>query len=239
MDILENINELGNKLINNEELKNIQEGFIQSKIGQIVNSAIDFRLKEILPDFVEDEVIEVKDALFTGGLKEGIDTAIENAINLGKNIVGIFNENFKDIDQVEKSLEKGEIIEGISDSIDFIVNKLEKSNIISTNISELIKNGKNLILGNVDSNIQNEFNSELKSLKKIEKYIKNWEKYYSEKNIEGLNTEFNKIKKQLKNIIPLENIINNVRKIENINQLIKNSDEFNFDEVYLNIAEKI
>ena len=239
MDILENINELGNKLINNEELKNIQEGFLQSKIGQIVNSAIDFGLKEILPDFVEDEVIEVKDALFTGGLKEGIDTAIENAINLGKNIVGIFNENFKDIDQVEKSLEKGEIIEGISDSIDFIVNKLEKSNIISTNISELIKNGKNLILGNVDSNIQNEFNSELKSLKKIEKYIKNWEKYYSEKNIEGLNTEFNKIKKQLKNIIPLENIINNIRKIENINQLIKNSDEFNFDEVYLNIAEKI
>lgn len=239
MDILENINELGNKLINNEELKNIQEGFLQSKIGQIVNSAIDFGLKEILPDFVEDEVIEVKDALFTGGLKEGIDTAIENAINLGKNIVGIFNENFKDIDQVEKSLEKGEIIEGISDSIDFIVNKLEKSNIISTNISELIKNGKNLILGNVDSNIQNEFNSELKSLKKIEKYIKNWEKYYSEKNIEGLNTEFNKIKKQLKNIIPLENIINNVRKIENINQLIKNFDEFNFDEVYLNIAEKI
>lgn len=239
MDILENINELGNKLINNEELKNIQEGFLQSKIGQIVNSAIDFGLKEILPDFVEDEVIEVKDALFTGGLKEGIDTAIENAINLGKNIVGIFNENFKDIDQVEKSLEKGEIIEGISDSIDFIVNKLEKSNIISTNISELIKNGKNLILGNVDSNIQNEFNSELKSLKKIEKYIKNWGKYYSEKNIEGLNTEFNKIKKQLKNIIPLENIINNVRKIENINQLIKNSDEFNFDEVYLNIAEKI
>ena len=239
MDILENINELGNKLINNEELKNIQEGFLQSKIGQIVNSAIDFGLKEILPDFVEDEVIEVKDALFTGGLKEGIDTAIENAINLGKNRVGIFNENFKDIDQVEKSLEKGEIIEGISDSIDFIVNKLEKSNIISTNISELIKNGKNLILGNVDSNIQNEFNSELKSLKKIEKYIKNWEKYYSEKNIEGLNTEFNKIKKQLKNIIPLENIINNVRKIENINQLIKNSDEFNFDEVYLNIAEKI
>lgn len=239
MDILENINELGNKLINNEELKNIQEGFLQSKIGQIVNSAIDFGLKEILPDFVEDEVIEVKDALFTGGLKEGIDTAIENAINLGKNIVGIFNENFKDIDQVEKSLEKGEIIEGISDSIDFIVNKLEKSNIISTNISELIKNGKNLILGNVDSNIQNEFNSELKSLKKIEKYIKNWEKYYSEKNIEGLNTEFNKIKKQLKNIIPLENIINNVRKIENINQLIKNSDEFNFYEVYLNIAEKI
>lgn len=239
MDILENINELGNKLINNEELKNIQEGFLQSKIGQIVNSAIDFGLKEILPDFVEDEVIEVKDALFTGGLKEGIDTAIENAINLGKNIVGIFNENFKNIDQVEKSLEKGEIIEGISDSIDFIVNKLEKSNIISTNISELIKNGKNLILGNVDSNIKNEFNSELKSLKKIEKYIKNWEKYYSEKNIEGLNTEFNKIKKQLKNIIPLENIINNVRKIENINQLIKNSDEFNFDEVYLNIAEKI
>lgn len=239
MDILENINELGNKLINNEDLKQLQEGFLQSKVGQIVNSAVDFGLREILPDFVEDEVIEVKDALITGGLKEGIDTAVENAINLGKNIIGIFNENYKNIDQVENSLKKGELIEGISSSIDFIVNKLEDSKIISTNVSDLIKNGKNLILGNVDNNMQNEFNNELKALKKIEKYIKNWEKHYSEKNIEGLNTEFNKIKKQLKNIIPLENIINNVRKIENINKLIENTNEFNFNEVYLDLAEKI
>lgn len=239
MDILENINELGNKLINNEDLKQLQEGFLQSKVGQIVNSAVDFGLREILPDFVEDEVIEVKDALITGGLKEGIDTAVENAINLGKNIIGIFNENYKNIDQVENSLKKGELIEGISSSIDFIVNKLEDSKIISTNVSDLIKNGKNLILGNVNNNMQNEFNNELKALKKIEKYIKNWEKHYSEKNIEGLNTEFNKIKKQLKNIIPLENIINNVRKIENINKLIENTNEFNFNEVYLDLAEKI
>lgn len=239
MDILENINELGNKLINNEDLKQLQEGFLQSKVGQIVNSAVDFGLREILPDFVEDEVIEVKDALITGGLKEGIDTAVENAINLGKNIIGIFNENYKNIDQVENSLKKGELIEGISSSIDFIVNKLEDSKIISTNVSDLIKNGKNLILGNVNNNMQNEFNNELKALKKIEKYIKNWEKHYSERNIEGLNTEFNKIKKQLKNIIPLENIINNVRKIENINKLIENTNEFNFNEVYLDLAEKI
>ena len=239
MDILENINELGNKLINNEDLKQLQEGFLQSKVGQIVNSAVDFGLREILPDFVEDEVIEVKDALITGGLKEGIDTAVENAINLGKNIIGIFNENYKNIDQVENSLKKGELIEGISSSIDFIVNKLEDSKIISTNVSDLIKNGKNLILGNVNNNMQNEFNNELKALKKIEKYIKNWEKHYSEKNIEGLNTEFNKIKKQLKNIITLENIINNVRKIENINKLIENTNEFNFNEVYLDLAEKI
>ena len=239
MDILENINELGNKLINNEDLKQLQEGFLQSKVGQIVNSAVDFGLREILPDFVEDEVIEVKDALITGGLKEGIDTAVENAINLGKNIIGIFNENYKNIDQVENSLKKGELIEGISSSIDFIVNKLEDSKIISTNVSDLIKNGKNLILGNVNNNMQNEFNNELKALKKIEKYIKNWEKHYSEKNIEGLNTEFNKIKKQLKNIIPLENIIINVRKIVNINKLIENTNEFNFNEVYLDLAEKI
>nr|MBP3680830.1 hypothetical protein [Clostridia bacterium] len=239
MDILENINELGNKLINNEELKRLQEGFLESKIGQIVNSAIDFGLKELLPDFVEDEVIEVKDAFITEGLKEGIDTAIENAINLGKNIIGIFNENYINIDQVENSLKKGEIIEGISSSLDFIINKLEKSKIISTNISELIRTGKDLILDNVDNNIENEFKNEVKSLKKIEKYIKNWEKYYSEKNIEGVTTEFNKIKKQFKNIIPLENIINEVRKIDNINQLIENSNEFNFDELYLNIAEKI
>ena len=83
------------------------------------------------------------------------------------------------------------------------------------------------------------YDEQILNQEKIEKYIKNWEKYYSEKNIEGVTTEFNKIKKQFKNIIPLENIINEVRKIDNINQLIENSNEFNFDELYLNIAEKI
>lgn len=239
MNILENINELGNKLINNEELKKLQDNFLESKMGQIANSAIDFGLREILPDFVEDEVIEVKDALIVGGIKEGISKAIENAIDLGKSILGIFDKNYVSIEQVGESLDKGELIDGISSSIDFVLDKVEDSKIISNNITSLIRNGKDFILGNINNDIKNEFSKEIESLKKIEKYINNWENYYAEKNINGLTKEFNKIEKQMKNIIPLENIVNNVKKIQNINELIKNTDDFNFDNIYLDLAEKI
>ena len=79
MDILENINELGNKLNNDLKLDNLQNLFLNTTVGRIANSAIDIGLKIILPDYMENEVIEVKDALIEEGIKEGITTAVENA----------------------------------------------------------------------------------------------------------------------------------------------------------------
>ena len=70
MEILENIKELGNKLENNLELKKLQDDFLKSNIGQIANIAIDLGLKALLPDKIENEVIEVKDALLTGGIEK-------------------------------------------------------------------------------------------------------------------------------------------------------------------------
>ena len=79
MELLENANEVGNKLINNinMNLENLQNNFLKTNIGQIANVAIDYGLRALLPDLVEDEVIEVKDALLTGGIEKGIDKAIE------------------------------------------------------------------------------------------------------------------------------------------------------------------
>lgn len=239
MDILENINELGNKLINNLNLENLQEKFLNSSLGQSVNVAIDAGLRCILPDFVEDEVIEVKDALITGGLKEALHTAGENAIQLGKKILGIENEEFTSIEQAENAVEKGEFISKISEGIDNVLNFLDNKNIISEKITSDIKNGKDLILDNINNNVNNEFSDEKKALEKIEKYIGNWEKYYSKKDTEGLTKEYNKIEKQMKKILPLEDIIKNVNKIRNINELIKNSEDFDFSNVYLDLAENL
>lgn len=239
MDILENINEIGNKLANNLDLKNIQERFLESTIGQIANSAIDFGIKAALPDYIEDEVIDVKNALINGGIKEGVNTAIENAVKLGKNILGIENSSFENLGQAQETLNKGKVLEGISDGIDFVINKLENSKIISENISSLIKGGKDLIINNINNNIENEFSNEMKALEKINKYIDNWKECYNNKDLKGLNNQFNKIEKQMKKILPLENILNNVKKIENINELINNSDNFNFDNIYLDLASAL
>lgn len=240
MEILENINNIGDKLKNiNLDFSKMQENFLESKIGQIANSALDVGLKKILPDFLEDEVIEIKDTLLSEGLTEGVNKAIESAIDLGKTAMGIFTGEFESIEQAKDALEKGGMLEGISDGLDYVLEKLENSNIISNNISTLIKSGKELIINNIDSNVDIEFNDEIESLNKINNYIEKWEKSYSDKDIEGLNKQYKNIQKEMKKIMPLEKILNNVKKIENINELINNSKDFNFDSVYLDLAENI
>ena len=91
----------------------------------------------------------------------------------------------------------------------------------------------------IENNINEEFVFEKKVMDKIDKYTNNWMNFYKDKNLEGLNKEFKKIQNQIKKIVPLENIINNMNKMININELIKNSEDFDFNEVYLNLAENL
>lgn len=239
MEVLENINELGNKIVNNLNIENLQNNFLKTNIGQIANNAIDIGLKMILPDTVENEVIEVKDALISGGIDDAITTAVENAIKIGKKALGIKKINFESVGQAESALLNGDLKKGISNGIDFVIDKLNKSQILPDKICSIIKNGKDLILNQTTNDIKNDFSEEKKAVEKIEKYILNWEKCYKMKDLNGLNKEFNKIQKQMKKIIPLEKLIKNVNKIENINELIKNTDNFDFSNIYLDLAENI
>ena len=238
IELLENINEIGEK-IRNIDFKEMQENFLESTIGKIANSALDTGLKSLLPDFLEKEIIDVKDTILKEGFSEGVNKAIETATNLGKSAMGIFTGNFESIEQAEKVLEKGGLLETISDGLDYVIEKLEDSKIISNNISDLIKSGKDLIINMLDNDIKNEFLKEKNSLSNIENYFKEWENNYLAKNIEGLNINYEKIKNKIEEILPLENTYNNIQKIENINELINNSNNFNFDPVYLDLAKNV
>lgn len=238
MDILENIKDFGNNLMESDFGK-LQDNFLKSKIGQVVNFAVNEGLRYILPDFVEDEVIEIKDTLFTGGLKEAADKAVEKAVDLGKTAIGIFTGNFENISQAANAIKKGGLIDGISSGIDDVLEDLTKSNILPASVSKIIKNGKKELLNNVEKNIKNEFLEENNSLEKLEKYIENWKDNYSQKDLQGLKKEFSKIKKEEKNILPIKNIIENINKIKNIHSLIENNANFDFDNIYLQLSEKL
>ena len=47
-------------------------------------------------------------------------------------------------------------------------------------------------------------------------------KCLEQKDLTGMNREYNKIKKKLENLLPIENTIQEARSIENIQTLIKN-----------------
>lgn len=46
-----------------------QNNFLDSTLGKVIDSAIDVGLRMILPDFVEEGIIGVKDALIQGRFK--------------------------------------------------------------------------------------------------------------------------------------------------------------------------
>ena len=63
--------------------ENTQKSFLETSLGKTINTAVDIGIRAILPDFVEEQVINVKDNLLNYGLKEGIRKTIDDAIDLG------------------------------------------------------------------------------------------------------------------------------------------------------------
>ena len=239
MDIENNLNQINN--INQELVteKN-QNNFLESTLGKTINAAVDIGLRWVLPDLIEDEVIDIKNSLIKGGLKEGIDTTINKAINFGKSAMGIFTGNFESISQAQSAVKTGGIIDGISNVIDVVLNKTTKSGLIDKNISSLIKNGKNVILDNVSKNIEETFTSQLEGIEKLAKYENNWKNYYQEKDFNGMEREYQKIKSKLNELMPIENTIKEARTIENLHEIIKNNGQnFNLDENQIKLAQML
>lgn len=236
---LENNMEINNNL-NEIVSEKEQNSFLNSTLGKVVDSAIDVGLRMVLPDFIEDGTIAVKNALLQGGLKEGIDTAINGAISLGKSVLGIFTGKFDDISQARNAIKSGGIIDGISDVLDKVINKTSSSGIIDKNIANLISNGKDAILDSVTNKIEDEFTKQINSAEKLAKYETNWKEYFENKDFEGMQREYDKIKDKIKELLPIENTLKEARVIENLHTLIKNNGrDFNLTKEQLELANML
>ena len=233
---IENGVELNKELINENE----QKEFLETTLGKTINAAVDIGIKAILPDFVDEQVINIKDNLLNYGLKDGITKTIDDAIDLGKSAIGIFTGNFENVSQMQSAIEAGGLIEGISSLLDTIVNKVNEKGIINYNIANTIKQGKNVILNSIENNIEEKFKEQNIEVRNIEKYMNNWKENFNNKNFEGMEQEYRKIEKILDNLVPIEKTINQARTIENLHNLIKNNgQDFNLNQEQLALAEKL
>ena len=232
--------ELENNLNNNIEIEEKQNNFLNTVIGKTINSAIDVGLRAILPDLIENQIIDIKDSLIENGLKGGIDTAIKSAIDFGKSVTGIFTGEFQNIEQVETAIGNGGILDTVSNILEYTVDKAYQKGKINYTINNLIKKGKDIILNNIENNIKNELDYQSNSIEKLNTYVDNWKEYYNKKDFEGMEKEYNKIKIQIDNVLPIENTLKKVRNVENIHLLIKNNGQnFNITEDELKLAENL
>ena len=224
----------------NQKNEKSQEKFLDTTLGKAIDNGVNIGIRYLFPNYVEEEVINLKDNLLEYGLKDGIKKSIESAINVGKSVVGIVTGNFEDISQMQTAVKNGGIIDSVSELLDDVLNKMEESKKMDKGVIKLIKNGKDTILDSVENNIESTLNNQVESAQKLEKYMDTWKEYYSKQDIEGMEKEYNKMQKAMKDLMPIEKTINNAKLIETIHNLIKNNgNNFALSEEEKNLVENL
>ena len=237
---MENVLNNSIELNNNLEIGKEQKNFLETTLGKTINTGIDIGIRAILPDYIEEQIIDLKDNLIKYGLKEGIKKSIDDAINIGKSAIGIVSGNFENIAQMQEAIKNGGIIDNVSSLLDSVINKVQSNGLINSTVARTIKQGKNSILNNVEKNIENTFNNQIKALNYTEKYIENWKNYFENKDFNGMEKEYKKIKAEMNYLAPIEKMINEARTIENLHMLIKNNgQDFNLTKEQMELAEKL
>ena len=243
-DTMENINNFAKEIDNKlnisgtlENLKEKQNEFLESSLGKAINGGVDIALKVVLPDFIEDEVIAVKDSLVKDGFGAAVNTAIEEAVNIGKSLTGIVTGTFENIGQVKKAVDKGGLIDSVSELLNKGIDWAKENDYISKDTAKAIKNGKNEVVNILGKEVGKTLENQIESIEKIEKYIDKWQKYYNEQNFSNMDYQYKHMESLLKEVMPLENILKKAREVENLHELIKNNGKnFNLTEEQKELA---
>ena len=239
MDIENQLNNEKN-INNNVEIEKEQKNFLETTIGKIVNTGLDIGIRALLPDFIDEQVINLKDNLFEYGFKDGVTKTIDDAINLGKSAIGIFTGNFENIEQMQSAVQTGGLIDGLSDLLDTVVGKVSQKGLINSNVANILTQGKDIILDNVQNNIEKTFSEQIINSNNINQYINDWKNAFENKDFNTMEKQYEKIETELKELAPIENTINQARTIENLHNLIKNNgQDFNLTKEQLELAEKL
>ena len=217
-----------------------QINVISSNLGGAINGGIDIALKAILPDFIEDEVINIKNTLITEGFSAALDIGIEEVINVGKSIQGMLTGSFENIEQIKKAVEKGGLIDTVSDLLDTSLDWAKKNGYIEKDVASAIKKGKNGMMDIIKDNVDDTLENQVVAIEKIDGYINKWKEYYLEENFTNMEYQYKKIQEYIKDVIPLEETLKKARVVENLHELIKNNGkDFDLTEQEKELAEML
>ena len=223
-----------------EGIEKLQQNFLETTFGKVINSAIDIGLKAVLPDLIENQIIDIKDAILENGFSEGMKEVINSGIDIGKSAIGIVTGEFENVSQIELAVKNGGILDQVSDLLDYSINIANKKNMIDNSTSSIIRKGKNTIISSISNKIEETLTNQIKAVEKIEKFTKKWKEAYGNKDFSKMENAYKNIQNYIEKVVPLEKIINDARTIENLHELIKNtSKDFNLSEESILLAQKL
>ena len=226
MEILNNVfDKLNNNLVNNSlsKIEEKSQNFFETNLGQVVNNAIDFGIRAILPNWLENDIIDIKNSVFNEGFKEGVQLAINKAIDMGKAIEGIFTGNFESVSQIKAVIKSGGLLDTLSKLLDSVIEFAKEEKIINTSTARLIKSNKIIIMQNIENCIDNSLLEQTEAIGKIDGYIEKWKDYFEKEDFTNMKKIYNKIEKQMESLVPIQSVLDKVEYVENLQQLIENN----------------
>ncbi len=217
-----------------------QNNFLETTLGKTINTALNVGLRYLLPNIIEDQIIEIKDTIIRDGFKEGLNKTVTSAVDLGKSAIGLITGKFDNVSQIQTAITKGGLIDTISDSIDFGLKVGRQTGLIPQNVASIIKSGKNILMNNIESNIEDSLTTQLKGIEKMNEYIENWNAYYKEQNFSKMELEYDKIRDKLKDLFPIEETLKKAHQVENLHKLIRaKGRDFNLSNEEIELAKKL
>lgn len=206
-----------------ENLNQIDDRFCEA-ITNTIDSIYNEILKAFLPDSIEDKVIKIKDQIGLSKLSKNVENLLRGFIN---------NKGEKDLTKRIKALD-------IENQTNTLISNIEDAFNLSINEINKLENNKKTISKKVEEQLNKEIKSYISTFEKNDQYISEWEKFYKSKDFKNMDKVYKKIEKNVKNIIPIEEKIKEVRELENLHLRVKmKGGDFNLTNEEIELAKML
>ena len=216
------LNDINLDLDKKININKLQENFLESKIFKIINIGLNYGIRKILPDFIEEQAIDLKDNIINNGIKEGLGNTIKDVIKEGKDIMELMKGDVSNINQMQNVMKSGNLIDEISKLMDYSINMLDRKDVLDKKVLNNVKNGKDIIMSSVKQNIEDMFKQQINYIRNLENNIKEWKKGFETKDLSKMNRLHKNIMKGYNQIVPFEKLIKEARMIDDIHKRIQN-----------------
>jgi len=220
-------NQLTNDIKTNEISKN-QNDFIGNMFKNAINFGVDLGLKSLLPDLIEDQVIDIKNSILEGGFKEGVDTLMKKVNEFKNSITGIFTGNFNNIQEINTATKQGGIIKTVSKGLSKGIDAGVKSGIIPKSIGGILKAGKTTMLNEFSNSLESQIRKEIQKFDTLNDLNKKWYDALDQRDFDKMTKYTEKISVLSKDLVKFSNIIEETKKIEELHNFIKENNSFDF-----------